>query len=79
MHTEQLHEQYAVRIAADLDAGHSLTVEDRLADLGLTEAQIAGRRRALHIIARKLSGASISSWPDVIFRSQPMPEQSAPF
>lgn len=65
MHTEQLHEQYAIRIAADLDAGHSLTVEDRLADLGLTEAQIAA---AAQIIEDSIERTALHQTAQVIRR-----------
>lgn len=48
MHTEKLQsEQMAVHWAADLDPGHSLSVQDRLQDLDLSDAQAAAVERII--------------------------------
>ncbi len=42
MRYQQLRDDYVQReMAAELVEGHEITVEDRLADIGLTETQIA--------------------------------------
>lgn len=65
MHTQALRDDLTQHLAADLDEGHSLSVEDRLADLDLTDEQIAG---AVEIIEAEIERAAMHQTATVIRR-----------